>query len=76
MDLLASFKWCLSRQRELTQALCRLLSWIAEHVLLEELEVVVAADEIDSTWTEDSEHDHWLLHPVETFHEAISPTSC
>ena len=73
MDLLASFDWLLCVQCELAQALCCLLGRISEHVLLEELEVVVAANEVNATWAEDSEHDHWLLHPVKALHETVSP---
>ena len=74
MDLLAGFNWLLGVECEFSQALRCLLGWVTKHVLLEELEIVVASDEVNAAWAEDSEHDHWLLHPVKALHETISPT--
>ena len=73
MDLLATLDWLASLQRQLAESLCCLVCRVAEHVLFQELIIVVASDKVDSSSAEDSEHNGWFLHSLEALHETVSP---
>ncbi len=73
MDLIASLNWFVSLQSQLSESLSCLFSRIAKHILLKELIIVVASDEINTSSTEDSEHNGWFFHSVEAFHQTVGP---
>jgi len=60
-------------ERKFAEALSGLLSSGAEHILRQELEVVVASNEVDAAGSENDEHDGGFLHAIEALHEAVGP---